>query len=226
MISKNLSSKTKKSKNLLNINKTKKNNKSELNLSNIKDVYNDIIKNCSDNNVKIIIEFLLNYYLLLKGLRNIFQIEYDTKEEYNILKKLILNKFILNLYKGKEKRLIFYNPNKFNINELDKTFGKKYANQLGNFYVCATEFRTEKIKYDGRATIIARTNEELLCKNGNKVYIYIELYAQMCKYFDIINKKNINKIMKVFKPIQKSIKELDDNLAIETNFVYYRTSSY
>jgi hypothetical protein len=221
MISKNLSSKTKKSKNLLNINKTKKNNKSELNLSNIKDVYNDIIKNCSDNNVKIIIEFLLNYYLLLKGLRNIFQIEYDTKEEYNILKKLILNKFILNLYKGKEKRLIFYNPNKFNINELDKTFGKKYAHQLGNFYVCATEFRTENIKYAGRVTIHARTNEPLLCKNGNKVYIWFSFYAQMCKYSDITNKKNLNKILKIFKPLQKAFKDFDDKLIIETNYIYY-----
>lgn len=203
-------------------NKTKKNNKLELNLSNIKDVYNDIIKNCSDNNFfRFIMEFLLNYYLLLKGLRHIFQIQLESKEEYKMLKIIIIDKFILNLYKGKGNRLIFYNPNKFNINELDKTFGKKYANQLGNFYVCATEFRTEKIKYDGRATIIARTDEPLLCKNGNKVYIYIELYAQMCKYFDITNKNNINKIMKVFKPIHKSIKEFDDNLAIETNFVYY-----
>ena len=43
----------------------------------------------------------------------------------------------------------------------------------------------------------------------------------MCKYFDITNKKNINKIMKVFKPIQKSIEEFDNNLTIETNFVYF-----
>ena len=43
------------------INKTKKNtknNKTELNLSNIKDVYNDIIKNCSNNNFQFI-PFLL-----------------------------------------------------------------------------------------------------------------------------------------------------------------------
>ena len=206
------------------INKTKKNtknNKTELNLSNIKDVYNDIIKNCSNNNFQFIIEFLLNYYLLLKGLRHIFQIQYESKEEYKMLKIIIIDKFILNLYKGKGNRLIFYNPNKFNINELDKTFGKKYANQLGNFYVCATEFLTENVKYDGRATIIARTDEPLLCKNGNKVYIYFAIYAQMCKYFDITNKKNINKIMKVFKPIQKSIEEFDNNLTIETNFVYF-----
>ncbi len=72
MIKKKTSIKSIKSK-IFN-NETKKNNKLELNLSNIKDVYNDIIKNCSDNNFKFIIEFLLNYYLLLKGLRHIFQI--------------------------------------------------------------------------------------------------------------------------------------------------------
>jgi hypothetical protein len=128
MISKTLSSKTKKSlKSLKSINnKTKKNDKIELNLSNIKDVYNDIIKNCTDDNINIIIEFLLNYYLLLKGLRNIFQIYTRFKKEYNILKKLILNKFNINLYtvKNKHVRLIIYNPNKFNIDNLDKTFGK------------------------------------------------------------------------------------------------------
>jgi hypothetical protein len=43
----------------------------------------------------------------------------------------------------------------------------------------------------------------------------------MCKYSDIANKKNIDKIIKIFKPIQKSIEEFDDNLTIETNFVYY-----
>jgi hypothetical protein len=203
-------------------NKTKKNNKPELNLSNIKDVYNDIIKNCSDDNVNIIIEFLLNYYLLLKGLRNIFQVYTRFKEAYNILNKLILNKFNINLYKVKNNhkhiRLIIYNPNKFNINELDKTFGKKFAQQLGNFYVCASE---DFSKSDGRISIIAKSNEPLICKNGNEIYILIEFYAQMCKYSDITNKKNLNKILKIFKTLQKLIEEFDDNLTIETNFVYY-----
>jgi hypothetical protein len=58
-------------------------------------------------------------------------------------------------------------------------------------------------------------------KNGNKIYIWFSFYAQMCKYSDIANKKHIDKIMKIFKPIQKSIEEFDDNLTIETNFVYY-----
>jgi len=223
MISKKTSIKTITSKHFNN--KTKKNNKLELNLSNIKNVYNDMKKNCSDDNVNIIIEFLLNYYLLLKGLRNVFQLYIRFKKVYNILKKLILNKFNINSYKVEDNykhiRLIIYNPNKFNINDLDKTFGKKFAYQLGDFYVCAHDFDLENIKYDGRSTISARSNEPLLCKNNKKINVYIEFYAQMCKYSDITNKKNINKIMKIFKPIQKSIEEFDDNLSIETNFIYY-----
>jgi hypothetical protein len=219
MISKKLSSKNSiKSKNFNN--KTKKNTKIELNLSNIKDIYNDIIKNCSDENINIIIEFLLNYYLLLKGLRHIFQIYIKSKKPHNILNKLILEKFNINLYKAQNKhiRLIIYNPNKFNINELDKTFMEKYALQLGKFYVCASN---DFSNCNGRTTILARKLKPLLCKNNKKVYIRIELYAQMCNYSDIANKKNIDKIFKIFKPIQKTLKEFDNNLIIENDFIYY-----
>ena len=144
------------------------------------------------------------------------------KKEYNTLKILILNKFNINLYTVKDKhiRIIFYNPNKFNINDLDKTFGKRFAQQLGNFYICASDNFT-KNNSDGRTAIIARTNEPLLCKNGSKLDIYIEIYAQMCKYFDITSKVNLNKIMKIFKPIQKVVKDFDDKLIIETNYIYY-----
>ncbi len=95
---------------------------------------------------------------------------------------------------------------------------EKFAQQLGNFYVCASE---DFSKSDGRISIIARTNEPLICKNGNKAQIYVEFYAQMCKHSDITNKKTLNKILKIFKPLQKAFKDFDDKLIIETNYIYY-----
>ena len=125
-------------------NKTKKNNKLELNLINIKNLYTTVIKKCNKSKYKIL-EFILNYYLLLKGVRDIFQFDLNGDNDSKILfKKLIIDKYKINLYKenNNDGRNIIYN-NKFDIDKLDKNFGEKYAKQLGKYYVCANnEFGT------------------------------------------------------------------------------------
>ena len=220
-LSKKQSKNTKNTKNT-NKNITKKqsiNTKIDLNLTNFNKVYKDIINqtNITHNFHHINIEFILNYYLLLKGQRHIFQCYCNTKE-YKLLKKDILDKYNLNLYLYYNKnehypyRVIIYDPNKFNIDNLDKTFGKLFGEQLGDFYICSTnkEDMNNLWQESGRVTIIARINDKF----------NIELYAQMCKYSIITKQKNIYKIKKIFKDVKQILSTLDKNLIVEMNIKF------
>ena len=107
-----------------------------------------------------------------------------------------------------DTRIIIYNKKLFNIDDLDITYGKKYAEQLGEFYVCATN------------------------NNNNHYYriviqvqglnINAELYAQMCKKKMII--KNMNKIINILNDIKQLFYQLDKTLQIEIKI--YNTSGY
>jgi len=205
-------------------NKTKKNNKLELNLINIKSLYTTIIKKCNKSNYKIL-EFILNYYLLLKGIRDIFQLDfYGNNHSKDLFKKLIIDKYKINLYKDDDdSRIIIYN-NKFNIDNLDKTFGKKYAKQLGKFYVCASnEFGTKsknKFYHTIRVTIEVSLYDSLSNFNNNcsNKYREIELYAQMCNRNIINNSKKCNKLLKFYSLVKNAIYELDENLQANIKF--------
>ena len=206
-------------------NKTKKNNKLELNLINIKNLYTTIIKKCNKSKYKIL-EFILNYYLLLKGVRDIFQFDlHGDNHSKDLFKKLIIDKYKINLYKENDNdgRNIIYN-NKFDIDKLDKTFGEKYAKQLGKFYVCASnEFGTNnKFKFYPRirVSIDVSLYESLSILNNNcsDKYREIELYGQMCNRNIINNSKKCNKLLKFYSLVKNVINELDENLQTNIKF--------
>lgn len=147
-----------------------------------------------------ILELLLNLYLMKCKFRNIFQIFLHTKISKEI--KEILDNIpytYLIVEEKNDKRIIVYNKKLFNIDDLDITYGKKYAEQLGEFYVCATN------------------------NNNNHYYRIViqvqglntsaELYAQMCKKNMII--KNINKIINILNDIKQLFYQLDKTLQIE-----------
>ena len=78
-----------------------------------------------------------------------------------------------------------YNPRKFNINNLAKSFGKKFGQQLGKFYYCSTN-------------------------DVSKNHYRVELLAQMCKK-DMIA-KYISQYYKIYLEISEIFRKLDKNL--------------
>ena len=157
-----------------------------------------------------LLELLLNLYLMNCKYRNIFQIYlHNTKisKEINEILSNISYTFII-VEEKNDTRIIIYNKKLFNIDDLDITYGKKYAEQLGEFYVCATN------------------------NNNNHYYriviqvqglnINAELYAQMCKKKMII--KNMNKIINILNDIKQLFYQLDKTLQIEIKI--YNTSGY
>ena len=180
------------------------NNKPELTISKLKQIYKDIIssKNVKYNKNKLLV-FIFNYYLLLKGYRSIFQTDYKNPEELEDIKKSILNKynikyivrpFSTNSWRG----LIIYNDKKIKIDDIDKTFGEKFADQLGDFYICAS---SNWSKYNNKY----RINISVASKVDK---FAIELYGQMCVS---VNDKQIIKLKKIARNISVVVKQFDKN---------------
>lgn len=146
-------------------------------------------------------ELLLNLYLMNCKYRNIFQIHlYNTKisKEINEILDNISYNFLI-VEEKNDTRIIIYNKKLFNIDDLDTTYGKIYAKQLGEFYVCATN------KFNNNHYRIVIQVQGL---NTNA-----ELYAQVCKKKMII--KNINKIINILNDIKQLFYQLDKTLQIE-----------
>ena len=156
--------------------------------NNIESIYNKYKK----TKKFYILELLLNLYLIECSFRNLFQIFIPND---NIEKKIIEINKILNQTKytsiNFDERIIIYDNSKFDINKLDKTFGKIYGNQLGVFYFAAIDnFKLFKDTYKYRIVIEVRSS-----------YTYAELYAQMTTKSLLV--KNMNKIIKIYDEIKK-----------------------
>jgi hypothetical protein len=174
------------------------NNQIRSNKNNIKSIY----KKYSNTKKYYILEFLINLYLMECKYRNIFQIYLHNFNKISKEIKIILDNVSYNYLIVQEKnniRIIVYNKELFNINDLDITFGKKYAKQLGEFYTCATDnFKNNHYRI-------------VIHIQGNNTYA--ELYAQMCKKTMII--KNINKIIKILNEIEVLLLKFDKILKVK-----------
>jgi hypothetical protein len=143
-----------------------------------------------------IIETILQYYLIQKNIRNIAQIYINKlvfEEEFNQLIKF-LKKYKISYIKNDNKIIIY---DKYDINNINKSFGKKYAKQLGIFYKCASNNFS---KNNVRVVIQLNSN------NGDE----IELYAQMCNVNQI--KKYFNSIYDFYNEIKNILELLDKNI--------------
>ena len=163
-------------------------------MNNINKIYN---KYKLTNDIEIF-QLIINLYLLECGYRNIFQIEIYNNNKIidkliNIIKK---TKFQYKIYNEKNIRFIVYDKNTFNIDKLDETWGKKFAKQLGKFYICASDKYTDY-------------HYQIMIYIGRKNIGYSP-YVQMCN--KTIITKNINKIVKIFDEINTLLLNLDKNL--------------
>ena len=149
----------------------------------------EIYDKCKNTKNRRIYEIILQWYLISSGFRDVALVCLDNAEK--IEKFLEKNKIIYKIFLNKNY-LVLYNPKKFNINNLDKSFGKKFGQQLGCFYCCAT-------------------ND--VSKNHYRVVISVndvEICAQMCKK-DMIA-KYISKYYKIYLEISEIFRELDKKL--------------
>ena len=176
-------------------------------MENIKKLFIDNYEKSS-----LLFELIVGLYLLEKNYRNIFQLWYSIGSNKITLKEIsdiiMSTKFYYIEKKKNESTIIFiiYNPKTFNITDLDKTEGKKYAKQLGKFYKCATDGEEYK-EYDNRITINAF--------NYTKMKNTCEIYAQICKKKCI--SKNINTFLEIAKELKLLLFKLDKSLSIEVN---------
>jgi len=146
---------------------------------------------------RIIRTIIFQLYLIHEGVRKTAQIELHL---YNAALIRSARKFLDEhhiSFLEKDKRFIIGK-----LNGLDKTFGKKYAKQLGRFYYCATR-KWSKNKY--RIVILVEDK-----------FQSHELFAQMCKQENIRGKLvNVYEIMnKVTNCLQKLDKTLHVRLEL------------
>jgi hypothetical protein len=176
-------------------------------MENIKKLFK---KNYEKNS--ILFELTVGLYLLQCDYRNIFQLWYSVDNNKTPLKTItdiiMSTKFDYIEKKKNESTIIFiiYNKNTFNIDELNKTDGKKYAKQLGKFYKCSIDGE-EYLGYEHRITINAF--------NYTKMKNSCEIYAQICKKESI--SKNINLFLEISGELKLLLLKLDKSLSVEVN---------
>lgn len=154
----------------------------------------EIYDKCKNTKKSRIYEIILQWYLISTGFRDIALICLDNlqKPKLEEIKKFLGKNKIIYKFFPEKSYLILYNPKKFNINNLDKSFGKLFGQQLGKFYYCAT-------------------ND--VSKNHYRVVIsvnHVEILAQMCKK-DMIA-KYISQYYKIYLEISEIFRKLDKNL--------------
>jgi hypothetical protein len=153
-----------------------------------------IYDKCKNTKNRRIYEIILQWYLISSGFRDVALVCLDDLQNPKLeeIKKFLGKNKIIYKFFQKESYLILYNHKKFNINNLDKSFGKKFGQQLGKFYYCAT-------------------ND--VSKNHYRVVIsvnQVEICAQMCKK-DMIS-KYISQYYKIYLEISEIFRKLDKNL--------------
>jgi hypothetical protein len=188
----------------------------------IKIINKSLSKKSYNNKDYRFFELYINLYLILTKKRKLAQlfIHHKFNKPNLFIKNMInfLNKYYpFYLIDDKHKygiRILLHSQN-YDLKKLNKSFTKKFAKDLGDFYVCAGNLNEiyKKHKYLLRPVISVSYD------NKYKKEIYCEIFAQMCppqiciknfdKFESIKNKfgkylKKINKNIKVHFELQKS----------------------
>jgi len=173
-------------------------------LDNIMDIKNakEIYNKYKNTRIHQIYEIILQWYLIFSGYRNIalvYLLDLE-KSGFSDLPKSKLEKIIKFLGKNKipyhifqnKGFLVLYNPDKFNIDKLNESAGKKFGKQLGDFYNCASnDFSNHHYR------VVISVNQ-------------VEIFAQMCKKNMI--QKNISKYYEMYLEIMEIFGRLDKNI--------------
>ncbi len=152
-------------------------------------------------------EIYINIYLLLLKERKLAQISiYKRGDLFTIIpkiKKLLDKIYPYYMYEKDNNSLVLYHK-KYEINKMNRTYGKKYAKNLGSFYVCAGDLG----KLYKRYTYLLRPLIRISYQNQLNHKIEFGLYAQMCPRTVLIKnllffyniKKRLNRILNKIHP--------------------------
>jgi hypothetical protein len=153
-------------------------------------------------NTKIqeIYEIIIQWYLISTTYRNVSLVYVKSKSKLEkIMRFLKKNNISYRIFDEKHYiDLVLYNPKKFNIDELDKSKVKKFGQQLGNFYTCATN-DLSKNQYRVVISVTKLDSDNV-----------VEIFAQMCKK-NMIH-KNIAKFYEIYLELMEIFEKLDKKL--------------
>ena len=150
--------------------------------------------------IREIYEIIIQWYLISTSYRNVALVYVNSKSK---LEKIMIflkkNNISYRIFDEKSYiDLVLYNPKKFNIDELDKSKVKKFGQQLGDFYTCATN---DVSKNHYRVVIsVSKLDSDNV----------VEIFAQMCKK-NMIH-KNIAKFYKIYLELMEIFEKLDKKL--------------
>jgi hypothetical protein len=153
------------------------------------------------NKSEIIFEFILNHWLLINNYRNMYQIYRLNNKDFELIEKICIKNNIK--YIIFHNRLIIFNDS-IDITKIDFSFKKKFAKQLGEFYISPTN-NLNKLKKE-------KNSKRLIIKCSNKKYT-ADLYAQICSENKLIN--NIKKILLILNQLKKLLLIFDSKLKID-----------
>jgi hypothetical protein len=169
-----------------------------MDIKNAKEIY-DKYKNTKNRQIY---EIILQLYLISSGYRDIAHVylqdlgksgfsDLSKSSSEKIIKFLRNNNIPYHIFQNKSF-LVLYNPNKFDIDKLNKSAGKKFGQQLGDFYNCASnDFSNNHYR------VVISANQ-------------VEIFAQMCKKSMI--QKNISKYYEMYLEIMEIFGKLDKNI--------------
>ncbi len=151
-------------------------------------------------------EIYINIYLLLSKKRKLAQIY--IYHHISKIKNLLTRIYPYFIYE-KERSIILLHTPKYNVHKMNRTFSKKYAQDLGPFYVCAGNLEKiyKKYKYLLRPVI------EISCKNKYGNSMAFELYAQMCPITVCI--KNLQLFYKIQKKLRRDLKKISQEIYVD-----------
>ena len=156
-----------------------------MDIKNAKEIY-DKYKNTKSGHIY---EIILQLYLIFSGFRDIALVYLPKSSSEKIIKFLEKNNIPFYINKS---FLVLYNPNKFDIDKLNTSAGKKFGKQLGDFYNCASnDFSKNHYR------VVISVNE-------------VEIFAQMCKKSMI--QKNISKYYEMYLEIMEIFGKLDKTI--------------
>lgn len=162
-------------------------------------------------------ELYLNIYFILDKKRKIAQV---WTNRHRKLIKSILKKDYPYFICEDETQFVLYDPKSYDITKINKTWTKKYAQDLGKFYVCAGNL--EDI-YKKHKKLLRPVITVFYYNTTTKSILECEILAQMCPIQTCL--KNLDLFFDIRKEYQKYVNKINPYINIDFRIYTYHRSS-
>jgi hypothetical protein len=167
-------------------------------------------KNYKDDDYDMF-ELYIQLYLILDKRRKLAQIATSRNPDENLYKKMIrfLKKNYPYYVMRNDDRAILLYDSKYPIQKMNETYSKRFAEDLGDFYVCAGNLD----KIDKKNKYLLRPSIDISYRNKNGKWIDTEIFGQMCPPSKCIS--NLKKFYKIVKQFQKYLMKINKNIRVK-----------